>query len=58
VKRDEFFGLLTSLRKFVRADDPGACVRGVLDLDTGERFIIEQEQLFKISLRNPSLSSQ
>jgi hypothetical protein len=49
VQRDEYFRLLTSQRKAVRADDSGACLRGVLDLDTGELFLIEQEQLFKRS---------
>ena len=45
VQRDEFCRLLLSSRKLVRADEPGGCVRGLLDVTTGTRFLIEQEKL-------------
>jgi hypothetical protein len=30
----------------VRSDEPDSQMRGLLDLDTGTRFLIEQEKLF------------
>jgi hypothetical protein len=46
VHRDEFCKLLLSSRKMIRSDEPRASVRGLLDLETGERYLIEQENLF------------
>jgi hypothetical protein len=46
VERDEFCRLLLSVRKMVRSDEPAASLRGLLDLETGERFLIGQEMLF------------
>jgi hypothetical protein len=46
VQRDEFCRPLTGLRRFIRADDPGGSVRGLLDVETGERHLIEREKLF------------
>jgi hypothetical protein len=46
VQRDEFCSLLLSTRRLVRSDEPGRGVRGLLDMDTGVRFLIEQEKLF------------
>jgi hypothetical protein len=46
VQRDEFCSLLLSTRRLVRSDEPGRGVRGLLDVDTGARFLIEQEKLF------------
>jgi hypothetical protein len=45
VKRDEFCKMLLSFRKLVRADE--AQYRGLLDLDTGRRFLIDREELLK-----------
>ena len=46
VQRDEFCSLLLSTRRMVRSDEPGRGVRGLLDMETGTRFLIEQEKLF------------
>ena len=46
VARDEFCKLLLSSQRLVRSDEPRSQVRGLLDLDTGKRFLIEQENLF------------
>jgi len=46
VQRDEFCKLLLSSKKLIRSDEPGASVRGLLDLETGKRYLIEQENLF------------
>jgi hypothetical protein len=43
VKRDEFCEMLVSFRKMVRADEPA--YRGLLDLETGKRFLVEREEL-------------
>lgn len=47
VQRDEFCKLLLSCRKMVRADEPEVDVRGILDLETGTRFLIERRKLFR-----------
>jgi len=46
VHRDEFCKLLLSSKKLVRSDEPRASLRGLLDLETGMRYLIEQENLF------------
>jgi len=46
VQREEFCRLLLSTRRMVRSDEPDVHVRGLLDVDTGARFLIEQEKLF------------
>lgn len=46
VQRDEFCRLLLSSRRLVRSDEPRLKMRGLMDLDTGDRFFIEQEKLF------------
>jgi hypothetical protein len=46
VQRDEFCSLLLSTRRLVRSDEPRLGVRGLLDVETGTRFLIEQEKLF------------
>jgi hypothetical protein len=43
----QFQRLAISLRKLVRADAPDAGLRGLLDVETGERFVTEEENLFK-----------
>ena len=45
VSRDEFCQLMLSYRKLVRSDEPGSRMRGLLDVESGERYLIEQEQL-------------
>ena len=45
VATDEFLNLLLSWRKMDRFDDSVGKVRGLLDLQTGKRFLIEQEKL-------------
>lgn len=47
VGRDDFCRLLLSSRRMVRSDEPEHHVRGLLDLETGKRFLIEQESLFE-----------
>lgn len=46
VQRDEFCRLLLSYKRMVRSDEPDVHVRGLLDTETGTRFLIEQEKLF------------
>jgi len=46
VQREEFCRLLLSTRRMVRSDEPDLNVRGLLDMETGTRFLIEQEKLF------------
>ncbi len=43
----EFQELAVSMRRLVRADDPDAALRGLLDLDTGTCFLTEEERLFR-----------
>lgn len=43
----EFQNLAVSNRRLVRADDPAAGLRGLLDLDTGTCFVTEEERLFR-----------
>jgi hypothetical protein len=45
VERDEFCKLLLSSRKVIRCDETTA--RGLLDVATGERLLIQQEKLFE-----------
>jgi hypothetical protein len=46
VHRDEFCQLLLSFKKLVRSDEPSVRFRGLLDIESGERYLIEQEELF------------
>ncbi len=46
VQREEFCNLLLSARRMVRSDEPDVRMRGLLDMETGTRFLIEQEKLF------------
>ena len=45
VELREFAELAVSLRKMERADDLPCRVRGLVDLETGERYFIEEEKL-------------
>jgi hypothetical protein len=43
----EFRRLAISTRHLVRADAPDAGLRGLQDVETGERFVTEEENLYK-----------
>jgi hypothetical protein len=45
VKRDEFCEMLLSFRRYVRSDEDR--YRGLLDVETGRRFLIDREELLK-----------
>jgi hypothetical protein len=49
VARDEFCDLLLSFKKLTRSDEPDMSVRGLLDVQSGQRYLIEQEKLFAVS---------
>lgn len=44
---EEFQSHAVSRRRLVRCDDGSAAVRGLLDTETGERFLIEDEKLWR-----------
>jgi hypothetical protein len=44
---DEYCLLAVSSRRLVRADEPKAELRGLLDPVTNERFFTEEERLFR-----------
>ena len=48
VSRDEFCKLMLSYRKLVRSDEPASRLRGLMDVESGERYLIEQEQLLAV----------
>jgi len=41
----QFLALATSRKKVLRADTPGRTIRGLLDVETGKRYVIEADQL-------------
>ena len=43
---DEFQILAVSNRRLWRSNDPAAGVRGLLDPETGKRYVTEEEKLF------------
>ena len=45
LEQSEYLALMTSNRKLARADDSRAGLRGLKDLSSGERFLIEDEKL-------------
>lgn len=45
VESDEFCELLLGFKRMVRADESASELRGLLDLETGTRFLIEEEKL-------------
>jgi hypothetical protein len=47
VQRDEFCELLLSSRRMIRADEPDVNLRGLVDLETGTRFLIKQESFWE-----------
>jgi hypothetical protein len=46
VERSEFLELLVSTRRFYRCDELSRGLRGLVDLETGERFMIQEKRLF------------
>lgn len=52
VQAEEFCQLLLSSRQMVRSDERESNLRGLLDLETGRRYLIDQEQLLNRS-RHP-----
>ena len=50
---DEFLEYATSNRPIVRDDDEAAGLSGLLDTETGERFVTESQQLLRFSARSP-----
>ncbi len=47
VDRDEYCQLLVSRKHLSRCDDPFARTCGLLDSETGVRFVIEEDRLFQ-----------
>jgi hypothetical protein len=45
VSREEYFKLLLGFKRLVRADDAAHQVRGLLDLETGARYLIHEDEL-------------
>ena len=46
ISPDEYFRMAVSTRKLVRCDDNAGGLRGLRDLETGERFFIHVRDLF------------
>lgn len=46
VERDEFCSLLIGFRELVRADQSDEGIQGLLDLNSGMHYLIEEEKLF------------
>jgi len=46
VEGSEYCELLVSTKRLQRCDHLASGIRGLLDLDTGMRFLIEEERLF------------
>ena len=49
VHRDRYCELLISSKNLIRCDEPLVGVRGLLDVSSDERYLIEQEELFSRS---------
>jgi hypothetical protein len=47
ISPDDYCRMTVSIRKLVRCDDKAAGLRGLEDLETGERFFIDEEDLFR-----------
>jgi hypothetical protein len=50
VGAEEFCRLAISLRNLVRCDDKAVGLRGLKDVETGERFLISERELFAHSV--------
>lgn len=51
VAPDEFLKYATSNRPIVRDDDEEAGLFGLLDTETGERFVVDSHLLLQFSIR-------
>jgi hypothetical protein len=47
ISAEDYCQMTVSTRKLVRCDDKAAGVRGLQDLETGERFFIDEHDLFR-----------
>jgi hypothetical protein len=47
ISPDDYCRMAVSTRKLVRCDDKAAELRGLQDLETGERFFIDEHDLFR-----------
>jgi hypothetical protein len=47
VQRKEFLSLLLGRRKLVRSDSMDGSIRGLQDIQTGKRYLIEDEALWR-----------
>jgi len=59
ISPDDYCRLALSIRKLVRCDDKAAGLRGLQDLETGERFFIDEHDLFRRDAagRQPAVNS-
>lgn len=56
VHREEFCRLLLSFKKLIRSDEPAVRIRGLTDVESGERYLIDQEELLGCALTDRTLS--
>ncbi len=47
VDADEFCSLAVSSKNLRRSDDAGTALRGLLEVETGVRYVIEEHRLFE-----------
>ena len=47
ISPDDYCRMTVSTRKLVRRDDKAAGLRGLEDVETGERFFIDEKELFR-----------
>jgi len=50
ISPDDYCAMAVSIRKLVRCDDKAAGLRGLEDLETGERFFIDEKDLLRPTL--------
>lgn len=48
IEPDEYFALALSNRRLLRCDQPGDGVRGLHDPETGERYLIREENVLTL----------
>jgi hypothetical protein len=51
ISPDDYCRMTVSTRKLVRCDDKAGGLRGLEDLETGERFFIDEEDLFRPTVK-------
>jgi hypothetical protein len=54
VGAQEYCELAVSQRRLIRCDDKARGMRGLQDLETGERFLVAEADLFAHSVAHPS----